>query len=74
MHIKSCKYAIDKDNLSRYKDPHKFKVYKNTVLNDHLHNVNDSISRIQDKSSKVIENIINENYGSRYISNISATS
>ena len=62
--------AIDKANLSIYKYIHKYKSSKKSVINDHLHKVNYIITRIQDTSSKWIENSIHKNSRSRSVSNI----
>ena len=50
------------------------KYYKKSVSNYHLHKVIYPISRLQDKSSEAIGNIINHNSGSMYLSNITETS
>ena len=57
-HIKSFNAAIDQDHLPRYKYIKRYKAAKKTILNDHMHKVNFSIARIQDNSSKVIDNTI----------------
>ena len=74
MRINSFNAEIDKAHLSRYKYLKKYKSSKNNVLNDQLHKVHSSIAGIVDKSSKVIENTIRRNSGSRSISNHSETS
>ena len=74
MHIKSFSPAIEKYHWYIYKDIWKQKAYKKIVINDHMHKVNSSISRLQDKSLEVIDNTMYSNSGSRYLSNITAKS
>ena len=69
MNIKSFFSVIDKHHLYRFKDLGKYKYVKKTVISDHSHKVNSSISRLQDKSSEVIENGIHNNSRIRHLSN-----
>ena len=73
MYINSCHDDIDKYHLSRYKYLHNYKAARKSVINDHFHKDNYSFERIQEKSSEVTENTLNQNYGSRYVSNLSTT-
>ena len=51
MHINICQASIDKSHFSRYKNLHLIKSAKKGMINDYLHTMISSISRLQDKSS-----------------------
>ena len=55
MHIHRCPASIDQAYLSRYKELHKIKAAKKGRLNDYSQKMISSISRLQDKSSEVVE-------------------
>ena len=55
MHIKRFTASIDQAYLSKYKDLQKIKAAKKGLLNDYSQNMISSISRLQDKSSEVVE-------------------
>ena len=58
MHINICRASIDQDYLSRYKQLQKIKAAKKGLLNDYSQKMISSISRLQDKSSEVVESNI----------------
>ena len=74
MHINSCDYAIDKSNLSIYKYLLYFIANKNGIINDDLHKVISSISRLEDKAYEVIKSNIQCNSRDISLSNVTATS
>ena len=61
MHIKRCTASIDQAHLSRYKELQKIKAAKKELLNDYSQKMISSISRLQDKSSEVVESNIQRN-------------
>ena len=58
MHIKRCTASIDQGHISRYKELHQIKAAKKSLLNDYSQKMISSISRLQDKSSEVVESNI----------------
>ena len=58
MHINWCTASIDQAYLSRYKELHQIKAAKKVLLNDYSQKMKSSISRLQDKSSEVVESNI----------------
>ena len=72
MHIKRCTASIDKAHLSRYKELQQIKVAKKGLLNDYSHKMISSISRLQDKSSEVVESNIQRNSRGLFLSNTTA--
>ena len=66
MHIKRCTASIYQDYLSRYKELQKVKASKKGLLNDYSQKRISSISRLQDKSSEVVESSIQRNSRSVY--------
>ena len=58
MHIKIFTASIDQDYLSRYKELQKIKAANKGLLNDYSQKMISSISRLQDKSSEVVESNI----------------
>ena len=73
MHIKICIASTDQAYLSIYKDLQLMKAAKKGILNDYLHNMISSISRLQDKSSEVVESNIQRNSRGMSSSNLTAT-
>ena len=61
MHIKRCTASIDQAYLLRYKELQKIKGAKKGVLYDYSQKMISSISRLQDKSSEVVESNIQHN-------------
>ena len=61
MHIKICTASIGQAYLSRYKQLQKIKTSKKGLLNDYSQKIIFSISRLQDKSSEVVESNIQRN-------------
>ena len=55
IHIKRYTTSIDQYYLSRYKELQKIKAAKKGLLNDYSQKMISSISRLQDKSSEVVE-------------------
>ena len=74
MHIMCCFTQTNKYRISRYKYLRHYKASKKNVIRNHFQKVNTSISGLQDITSEVIENNIHHNYGTRYLSNLSASS
>ena len=72
MHIKRCTASIDQAHLSRYKDLHQIKASKKGLLNDYSQKIISSISRLQDKSSEVVESNIQRNSRGMSLSNTTA--
>ena len=72
MHINRCTASIDQDYLSRYKELHQIKAAKKGLLNDYSQKMISSISRLQDKSSEVVESNIQRNSRGLYSSNTTA--
>ena len=72
MHIKRCTDSIDKAYLSRYKELHQIKAAKKGLLNGYSQKMVSSISRLQDKSSEVVESDIQRNSRGMYSSNTTA--
>ena len=66
--------SIDQYYISRYKDLHQIKSSKKGLINDYLKKKISSISRVQDKSSKVVEKNIWLKSRGMSSSNIYATS
>ena len=69
MHIKRCTDSIDQSYLSIYKELQQLKDAKKGILNDYSQKIISSISRLQDKSSEVIESNIQLNSRGMYSSN-----
>ena len=61
MHIKRCTASIDQHYLSKYKELQQIKSAKKGLLNDYSQKTISSISRLQDKSSEVVESNIQRN-------------
>ena len=74
MHINRCTDSIGRDYLSRYKDLQQIKAAKKGLLNDYLQKMISSVSRLQDKSSEVVDSNIHRKSRGMYSSNITATS
>ena len=72
MHIKRCTASIDQAHISRYKELQQIKAAKKGLLNDYSQKMISSISRLQDKSSEVVESNIHRNSRSLYSSNTNA--
>ena len=72
MHIKQCTASTDQAHLTRYKELQKIKTAKKGLLNDHSQKMISSISRLQDKSSEVVESNIQHNSKGLYLSNTTA--
>ena len=72
MHIDRCMASIDQSHLSRYKVLQTIKAAKKGLLNDYLHKMISSISRLQDKSSYVVQSNIQRNSRGMYSSNLTA--
>ena len=72
MHIKRCTASIDQAHISRYKELQKIKAAKKGLLNDYSHKMISSISRLQDKSSEVVESNIQRNSRGLFLSNTTA--
>ena len=73
MHIKRCTASIDQAHISRYKELQKIKGAKKGLLNEYLQKMISSISRLQYKSSEVVESNIRRNSRGLYLSTTSAT-
>ena len=74
MHIKRCTASIYQDYLSRYKYLQKIEDAKKGLINDYSQKMIHSISRLQGKSSDVVESNIEHNSRGVYSSNINALS
>ena len=72
MHIKWCTASIDQARLSIYKELHQIKATNKGLLNDYSQKMISSISRLQDKSSEVVESNIQRNSRGMYLSNTTA--
>ena len=72
MHIKRCTASIDQAYFSRYKELQKMKAAKKGLLNNYSQKMISSISRLQDKSSEVVESNIQHNSRGMYSSNTTA--
>ena len=72
MHIKRCIALIDQAHISRYKELQQIKSAKKGLLNDYSQKMISSISRLQDKSSKVVEYNIQCNSRIIFLSNTNA--
>ena len=72
MHIKLCTASIYQDHLSRYKEIHQIKAAKKGLLKYYSQKMISSISRLQDKSSEVVESNIQRKSRGLYLSNITA--
>ena len=72
MHIKRCTASIDQAHLSRYKELQQTKAAKKGLLNDYSQKMISSISRLQDKSSEVVESNIQCNSRGLFLSNTTA--
>ena len=66
MHIKRCAASIDQDYVSRYKELQQIRAAKKGLLNDYSQKMISSISRLQDKSSEVVESNIQRNSRGMY--------
>ena len=74
MHIKICMDSIYQDNLSRYKELKLIKDDNRGLLNDYSQKMIYSISRLQDKSSKIVESNIQHKSKVLSSSNLTVTS
>ena len=72
MQIKRWTASIDQAYLSRYKELQKIKEFKKGLLNDYSQKYISSVSRLQDKSSEVVESNIQRNSRFLYSSNTTA--
>ena len=72
MHIKRCTASIDQAHLSRYKELQQIKASKKGLLKYYSQKMISSISRLQDKSSEVVESNIQRNSRGLYLSNTTA--
>ena len=72
MHIKRCTASIYQAYLSRYKELQQIKASKQGLLDDYSQKMISSISRLQDKSSEVVESNIQHNSRGMYSSNTTA--
>ena len=72
MHIKRCAASIDQAHISRYKELQKIKAAKKGLLKYYSHKMISSISRLQDKSSEVVESNIQRNSRGLFLSNTTA--
>ena len=61
MHINQCTASIDQARISRYKELQQIKAAKKGLLNDYSQKMIFSISRLQYKSSEVVESNIQRN-------------
>ena len=61
MHINRYTDSIDQAYLSRYKELQKIKAAKKGLRNDYSRKMISSISRLQDKSSEIVESDIKRN-------------
>ena len=68
MHINRCLATIDQAHISRYKKLLKNKIAKKSLINDYSQKMISSISRLQDKSSEVVESNIQRSLRSLYLS------
>ena len=68
MHIKRCTASIDQARISRYKELQQIKAAKKGLLNDYSQKIISSISRLQDKSSEVVESNIQRNSRGMFLS------
>ena len=73
LHINSCFSDIDQSHLSIYKNIQLIKSSKRIIINDYLQKSISSVSRLQDKSSEVVDSNIQINYRGMYSSNLTAT-
>ena len=69
MHIKRFTASIDQAHISRYKELKQIKAAKKGLLNDYSQKMISSISRLQDKSSEVVESNIQHYSRGLYLSN-----
>ena len=72
MHIKQCTASIDQAHISINKELQKIKDAKKGLLNDYSQKMISSISRLQDKSSEVVESNIQRNSRGMFLSNTTA--
>ena len=72
MHINICTFSIDKYYLSRYKELQQTKASNKGILNYYSQKMISSISRLQYKSSEVVESNIQRNSRGLYLSNTTA--
>ena len=72
MHIKRCTASIYQAHISRYKELQQIKAAKKGLLNDYSQKMIFSISRLQYKSSEVVESNIQSNSRGLYLSNTTA--
>ena len=73
MHINICTFSIDKYYLSRYKELQQTKASNKGILNYYSQKMISSISRLQYKSSEVVESNIQRNSRGMSSSNSTAT-
>ena len=62
IHLKILTASIDPDYLSRYKELNQIKAAKKGILNDYSQKLISSISRLQDKSSEVVDSNIQRGF------------
>ena len=72
IHIKRCTASIDQAHISRYKELQQIRAAKKGLLNDYSQKMISSISRLQDKSSEVVESNIQRNSRGLFLSNTNA--
>ena len=72
MHIEWCTASIYQSHISRYKELQQIKAVKKGLLNYYLQKMICSISRLQDKSSEVVESNIQSNSRGLFLSNPTA--
>ena len=66
MHINICRASIGQAYLSRYKELQQIKASKKGLINDYSQKTFSYISRLQDKSSEVVESNIQRNSRGMY--------
>ena len=74
IHIKRYTASIDQVYLSRYKQLQQIKTSNKGLLNDYSQKMISSVSRLQDKSSEVVELYIQRNSRGMHSSNITVIS
>ena len=72
MHIKGWTDSIDQSHISRYKELQQIKAAKKGLLNYYSQKMISSISRLQEKSSEVVESNIQRNSRGLFLSNTTA--
>ena len=72
MRIKRCTASTYQSHISRYKELQQIKAAKKGLLNDYSQKMIYSISRLQDKSSEVVESNIQRKSRGLFLSNTTA--